>query len=82
MRERVEAVAPDRGAIGFAEGLFETFAIDGEAVVFARERGDGADGACGFACELGRVFVRFLVDLVFEDDDVLEERLKGGVRNE
>ena len=35
-----------------------------------RERGDGADSACCFTSELSRVFVRLLVLLVLEHDDV------------
>ena len=51
--------------------LLKRAAVDVEAVLFASERCDGANGASSFASDLRRLFMRFLVVLVLEDNHTL-----------
>lgn len=71
LRRSPQEVAPECSLLRVLKRLVETAGVDFAALLLARQRRDGPDGARSFARELSGVFVRFLVLLVLEDDDTL-----------
>lgn len=76
LAQRVQKVTPKCGSIRFPQWFFEGLTVDGTTVVFPGEGSNSADGGCGFTSDLSGVLMRFLVRLIFEDNDTLKVRIE------